>query len=227
LFFFIDAANIFYLKPIFYGKTKRDSSLRRYDRNLTFYKSKQGFLAKGKGGIPADRIANDPAFIRTRENGSEFGKAGKAGKILRNSIRALLQNASDSLVVARLTTEMLKVIHADATNVRGERNVIDGEAGLLEGFEFNINAKLGTTLYAPYTSAIDRVTGTLTGTIPAFIPINMIAASGGTTHFKIVSAGAEIDFENETFVMDAQESAVLPLDSTLKEKGKKESNVNT
>jgi hypothetical protein len=25
--------------------------------NITFYKSKQGFLAKGKGGIPADRIA--------------------------------------------------------------------------------------------------------------------------------------------------------------------------
>ncbi|HSQ45116.1 MAG TPA: hypothetical protein VLM16_08980 [Ginsengibacter sp.] len=44
--------------------------------NITFYKSKQGFLAKGKGGIPADRNAKDPAFIRTRENGSEFGKAG-------------------------------------------------------------------------------------------------------------------------------------------------------
>lgn len=183
--------------------------------NLTFYKSKQGFLAKGKGGIPADRIANDPAFVRTRENGSEFGKAGKAGKILRNSIRALLQNASDSLVVARLTTEMLKVIQADATNVRGQRNVIDGEAELLQGFEFNVNAKLGSTLYAPYTSTIDRVAGTLTVDVPAYIPVNMVAAPGGTTHFKIVSAGAEIDFENETFVMDTQESAVLPLDSTL------------
>jgi len=182
--------------------------------NITFYKSKQGFLAKGKGGIPADRIANDPTFIRTRENGSEFGKAGKAGKVLRNSIRALLQNASDSLVVSRLTTEMLKVIQADAINVRGQRNVIDGEAELLQGFEFNVNAKLGTTLYAPYTSAIDRVAGTLTATVPAFIPVNMVAAPGGTTHFKIVSAGAEIDFENETFIMDAQESAVLPLDST-------------
>jgi len=183
--------------------------------NITFYKSKQGFLAKGKGGIPADRIANDPAFVRTRENGSEFGKAGKAGKILRNSIRALLQNASDSLVVSRLTTEMLKVIQADATNVRGQRNVIDGEAELLQGFEFNANAKLGSALYAPFTTTIDRVAGTLTADIPAFIPLNMIAAPGGTTHFKIVSGGAEIDFENETFIVDAQESAVLPWDSTL------------
>ncbi|HSQ45117.1 MAG TPA: hypothetical protein VLM16_08985 [Ginsengibacter sp.] len=66
-----------------------------------------------------------------------MGKRGKAGKILRNSLRALLQNASDSLVVARLTTEMLKVIQADATNMRGQRNVIDGKAELLQGFEFN------------------------------------------------------------------------------------------
>ena len=42
----------------------------------------------------------------------------------------------------------------------------------------------------------------------------MIAAPGGTTHFKIVSAGAEVDFENETFVMDSQASGILPWDAT-------------
>ena len=181
--------------------------------NITFYKSKDGFLAKGKGGIPADRIANDPNFQRTRENGSEFGRAGKAGKILRNAIRSLLQNASDRLVVSRLTTEMVKVIQADATNARGLRNVLDGEAELLEGFEFNVNAKLGSTLFAPFTAIIDRVAGTLIVNLPAFIPLNMIAAPGGTTHFKIASAGAEIDFENEVFVVDTKESAILPWDS--------------
>ena len=181
--------------------------------DITFYKSQDGFLAKGKGGISADRIANDPTFQRTRENGSEFGRAGKAGKVLRNSIRALLQNASDRLVVSRLTTEMVKVIQEDLTNPRGERNVIDGEAELLEGFEFNINGKLGTTLYAPFTGTIDRVAGTLTANLPAFVPANMIAAPGGTTHFKIISAGAEIDFENESFVVDTQETAVLPWDN--------------
>ena len=179
--------------------------------NITFYKGKEGYLAKGKGGIPANRIANDPAFQRTRENGSEFGAAGKAGKILRNSLRALLQNSSDSRVVSRLTSEMVKVIQADATNVRGLRNVIDGEAELLEGFEFNINAKLGSTLFAPFTATIDRVTGALTVNLPSFVPVNMIAAPGGCTHFKIVSAGAEVDFENEVFVADVNESAQLPL----------------
>ncbi len=181
---------------------------------ITFYKSTQdGYLAREKGGVSADKIANDPAFQRTRENGEEFGRAGKAGKLLRNSIRAMLQNASDSRMVGRLTQKMVEVIQEDVTNPRGQRNVIDGEAELLEGFEFNISGKLGTTLYAPFTGTIDRVAGTLTANIPAFVPINMLAASGGSTHFKIVSAGAEVDFENETFVIDTQATAVLPWDS--------------
>lgn len=180
---------------------------------ITFYKSKDGYLAKEKSGVPADRIANDPVFQRTRENGAEFGRAGKAGKILRNALRALLQNTSDSRMVSRLTTEFIKVIQEDATNPRGERNVIDGEAEFLEGFDFNVNGKLGTTLYAPFTTVIDRVAGTLTANLPAFVPLNMIAAPGGTTHFKIISAGAEVDFENEVFVVDAKSTAILPWDA--------------
>ena len=182
---------------------------------ITFYKTTEdGYLAREKGGVSADKIANDPAFQRTRENGEEFGRAGKAGKLLRNSIRAMLQNASDSRMVGRLTQKMVEVIQEDLTNPRGQRNVIDGEAELLEGFEFNISGKLGTTLYAPFTGIIDRVAGTLTANIPAFVPINMLAAPGGSTHFKIVSAGAEVDFENETFVMNNQATAVLPWDAT-------------
>ncbi len=181
---------------------------------ITFYKSQDGYLAREKGGVPAEKIANDPAFQRTRENGEEFGRAGKAGKLLRNAIRAMLQNASDRRMVSRLTQKMVEVVQADAINPRGQRNVIDGEAELLEGFDFNINGKLGTTLYAPFTGTIDRLAGTLTASIPSFVPINMLAAPGGATHFKIVSAGAEVDFENETFVMDSQATAVLPWDAT-------------
>jgi hypothetical protein len=182
--------------------------------DITFYKSQDGYLAREKGGIPADRIANDPAFARTRENGSEFGNAGRAGKVLRTSIRALLQNAADNRMVSRLTQEMVKVVQADVTSTRGMRNVIDGEAELLEGFEFNKNGKLGTTLYAPFTGTIDRVAGTLTADLPSFVPLNMIAAPGGTTHFKIVSAGVEVDFELESFIVDSQATAVLPWDAT-------------
>ena len=43
-------------------------------------------MARLKGGIDKKRIATDPAFQRTRENGAEFGRAGKGGKLLRSSL---------------------------------------------------------------------------------------------------------------------------------------------
>ena len=46
----------------------------------------------------------------------------------------MLQNASDSRMVSRLTQKMVEVIQEDITNPRGQRNVIDGEAELLEDF---------------------------------------------------------------------------------------------
>ena len=180
---------------------------------ITFYKTQDGHLAREKGGIEASRIASDPAFQRTRENGSEFGRAGKAGKILRTSLRALLLNSADGRMVSRLTQKMVKVIQADLVSVRGMRNVIDGEAELLQGFEFNIRGKLGTSLFAPFVGAIDRVAGTISVDIAPFIPANMIAAPSGTTHFKIISAGSEVDFEAETFVEAHSETAILPWDT--------------
>jgi hypothetical protein len=181
--------------------------------DITFYKTQDGHLAREKGGIDASRIKNDPAFQRTRENGSEFGRAGKAGKILRTALRALLLNSADGRMVSRLTQAMVKVIQADVTSVRGLRNVIDGEAELLAGFEFNIRGKLGTSLFAPFVGTIDRVLGEIGVSIPSFIPANMIAAPSGTTHFKIISAGAEVDFEAETFVVSNSETVILSWDA--------------
>jgi hypothetical protein len=177
---------------------------------ITFYKTQDGHLAREKGDEDASRIKNDPAFQRTRENGSEFGRAGTAGRVLRTAIRGLLLNSADNRMVSRLTQAMTKVIQSDATSIRGERNVIDGEAELLDGFEFNIRGKLGTSLYAPFVPTIDSVTGQIKVVIPSFIPANMIAAPSGTTHYKIISAGAEIDFALETYVAPTSASAVLP-----------------
>jgi hypothetical protein len=182
--------------------------------DITFYKTKDGHLAREKGGIDASRIKSDPAFQRTRENGAEFGRAGKAGKILRTALRTLLVNSADSRMVGRLTQAMVKVIQADLVSERGLRNVIDGEAELLSGFEFNIKGKLGTSLFAPFVGTIDRVSGEIVVSVDPFVPANMIAAPSGTTHFKIISAGAEIDFEAESFVETHSETAILPWNAT-------------
>ncbi len=182
--------------------------------DITFAKTTDGYIAKETTSLDGKRIATDPSFQRTRENGAEFSRAGKAGKLLRNAVHGLLQNAKDSRVASRLTRQMMKVIKADATSARGLRNVIDGEAEILQGFEFNVNAKLGSTLYVPHTSVIDRVAGTLTISIPSFVPAEKIIAPAGSTHFRIVSMGAEVDFEQESFITDSKDSGVLAWDST-------------
>jgi hypothetical protein len=181
---------------------------------ISFYKSQDGYLAREKGGVPADRIATDPAFQRTRENGAEFGAAGVGGKLLRAALRPLMINAKDSRVTSRLTKAMVKVVQGDTTNRRGERTVTAGDFSFLEGFEFNENGKLGATLYAPFTTTITRGSGELEVVVPAFVPSNLIAAPSGATHFKIVSGGVEVNFTDLTFVQDMQSSASLPLTNT-------------
>ena len=180
--------------------------------NITFFKTKDGFLVRKKGGVSASQIAKNPAFQRTRENGAEFGRACIAGKTLRTAFREAIQNVSDRRMVSRLAQKMMEVIHADSTSDRGLRNVIDGEASLLERFEFNENGTLSTCFKKGYTASIDRVTGKGTIAIPGFVPQTMLHAPDGTTHFKIIAAIAAIDFENLQNSNDITETAILPWD---------------
>ncbi len=180
--------------------------------DISFYKSADGHLARYKGGVDGKRIASDPAFQRTRENGSEFGRAGKGGKVFRNAIRVLLQNAKDKRVVSRLTKILVAVTKTDLVHDRGLRTIEDGDMSTLLGFEFNVNGKLGATLFAPFAVAYDRATGDVTLDLDPFAPTLRIAAPGGTTHYKIVMGGAELDFPNEASVFESAETGILPYD---------------
>jgi hypothetical protein len=182
--------------------------------DITFMKTKNGFTAGMKSTLKKGRIMSDPMFARTRENMSEFGRAGKASKMLRKGLRVVVEQCKDKALTPRLLKKMMEVIKADAVSTRGQRNVIDGETELLKNFEFNGNAKLETSFFAPYTKSIDRVTGITLVDIPSFIPIQQVIAPEGTTHFKIVSAASSIDFTGEVFDSNASESAILPWDVT-------------
>lgn len=161
---------------------------------VTFYKSRDGYLVREKGGIDKKRMANDPAFKRTRENGNEFGTAGKHGKFLRNAFRVMMSNTADKRVVSRLVKELMVIIKTDTINARGQRTPLAGDLNLLRGFEFNSNGLLSNSLYVSYNATIDRATGTVSIEIPELVPAQMISAPAGTTHFKIVAGASEVDF---------------------------------
>lgn len=179
--------------------------------DITFYRTSDGYMAREKGGISAERMRTDPAFQRTRENMAEFGRAGKAGKVLRRSIQKLIASVSDRRMVSRLTKEMVTVIQMDAVNPRGLRNVIDGEAELLTGFDFNISGKLSTTLLVPYEATLDRASGAASVAIPAYEPQISIAGPAGSTHYQLVSGAMSVDFEAERFKSSTTETAILPI----------------
>ncbi len=194
----------------------RQSSVLKFEGQLddmSFVKTKTGYRVRKKGGISASRFATDPAYARLREHNQEFGRAGKAGKIIRDALRAQTRQASDDKLVPRLTSLMLEVIKADAVSVRGQRNILDGELEMLEGFEFNSAAGLSRILPVQFSTTLDRATGQAGVSLPAYVPASLIASAQDATHYRILMAAAEIDFENGKYVVETQESAVIPLNN--------------
>lgn len=183
--------------------------------NLTLYKGKEGYLVKTKGGVSKERIQNDPAFERTRENGSEFGSSASSGKLLRIAVRNLMIRAKDNRVSSRVTQKMTQIKNFDTTSVRGERNVAiglstpEGQA-TLKGFDFNNRAILSAVLFAPFTLA--PATGEVT--IPDLVPLNDIAYPGGATHVSLSSAFLNIDFATTDNAIEYSPTVNIPIDST-------------
>lgn len=184
-------------------------------QEMTFYKTQDGNLVKTKSGVSGDRIANDPAFARTRENGSEFGSSATAGKLLRDAVRNMVATASDNRVTSRVTQIMTQIKNLDTTSLRGDRTVDVGIAtaegkALLKGFNFNDKAIIGAILYKPY--AVNTTTGVIS--IADLVPVNDIAAPSGTTHVSLKGAFAIVDFEAGTSDVGYTNITNLPIDGT-------------
>jgi hypothetical protein len=173
---------------------------------ISFYETQDGYLAREKGGVSGERIKNDPMFVRTRENGAEFGRAGQGASILRSALRTVLAGSIDTRMSSRLTAAMMRVVKGDTTSIRGARNAVDGNATLLQGFEFNDRASLDSVFKAPYTTVLNRVTGNLTLNIAAFNPSELIAAPNGSDYLKLVFAATAVDFATGEYVTATSES---------------------
>lgn len=177
--------------------------------NLTFYKSADGHLVRTKGGVSKSRIKNDPAFQRTRENGTEFGHSASAAKLLRIGVGTMLFHAKDRRLSSRLLGIMAQIKNLDSTSARGSRQVAIGlttDEGkqLLKGFDFNAQASLTSIFYPPLS--LDTVSGKVV--IADFIPSQQVLAPEGATHFSMQSAFLNLDFATGVF-----ETTYSPLDN--------------
>jgi hypothetical protein len=179
--------------------------------DMTYQKTKDGYSAREKTYISPEKIRTSEAYARTRENMAEFGRAGKASKVLRAAFAKLIKTGADTRMTSRLTTNFLRIVKSDPINDRGQRLVTEGDIMLLEGFDFNIDSLLFSTFTAPYTATIDRATGLCTVTVPPFVLQEAVTPPEGSTHMRLVAAAASLDFENSDFISHQEVSPDLLL----------------
>ncbi len=183
--------------------------------DLSFYKSKDGYIVRTKGGASKARIKTDPAFARTRENNQEFAEINHSGKWIRISFRNITANESDALVVSRMVTQLSKVIKLDTINMRGSRKVGMGLSTnegkkLLKGFNFNIASILSKVFKSNYQ--VDNASGVVR--IPDFIPKQDLVCPASATHCRIESAWSEIDFISGAIHSSISPAVSLVMDLT-------------
>lgn len=183
--------------------------------NVNFYKTKDGNLARMKTSVDAKRIANDPAFERTRENGAEFGSSAASGKLLRDAVRPISMNAADGRVTARMTKIMTVIKNLDTQSIRGKRVValgIQDPQGLasLKGFDFNKDALLGSIMYKPFT--VDLATGEIV--IADLVPQMDVQWPQGATHIQLSCGFVGLDFDTNEKELQVSAPVNLPIDPT-------------
>lgn len=158
------------------------------------------------------KIKRSPAFVRTRENMQEFGRVCKGNKLLRLAFREELRRIPNRGLIGRLTKEFMKIIRTDVVNNRGNRVLNNGDFSTLKGFEFNDQYQLGGILRTAFKTGIDLNEGRAWVEIPPFIPNEVIASSCHPINCKLVSAVAEIDFEQGIFNVARNASDIIELD---------------
>ena len=179
---------------------------------VTFYKTADGFLTREKGGVSAERIKNDPGFVRTRENMSEFGAAGQDGQLLRHTFSTFAKQAGDSKMISRLVKKVRETMKSDTTSKRGERRLEKADLTLLSGFDFNEQSQLSSVFTGIYTPSFVKATGLVT---IAFEPFQKaMQVPHGATHFQFLAAAAVIDFASDTRTMMPYKSDIMPCDES-------------
>ncbi|MDG1275664.1 MAG: hypothetical protein P8O16_00185 [Algoriphagus sp.] len=174
---------------------------------LSFYKTKDGYLAREKGGVSRSRIQNDPRFARTRENIREFTDNAKSSKLFRDALRPVISKIGDKRLSQRVTQTMMQVLKADESNVRGDRRVKDGDWTLLNGKELNALSSLGSTLFFELIY-VDSPASWLVR-IPNFSPQDFVALPSGATHMRLSATGVGLDFDTESRSVQVATSALL------------------
>lgn len=177
---------------------------------LTFYRTRNGYAVRRKTSLDKQRVATDPAFVRTRENNQEFARAIRASKLVRDAVRPLSLHACDGRIVNRLIQVFMRVKNEDTLSARGSRNVANGLStptgkALLRDFEFNRSAVLSSILHSSYT--IDSITGALSF---AHLDVEQdLVFPTSSTHVGLTAGFLGIDFTTGAYHLQVSPTSII------------------
>lgn len=174
-----------------------------------YYDRIHGYLARKVTSVDAERIRNDPAFARVRENNAEFGHCAWMVRLLRAAFKPLFAGIADTRMTSRLTQATIAVMRSDVTRPSGQRRPEHGDTSLLQGFSFNKYASLETILQADYHAGFDKKEGKYVLAITPQPGRKMVKAPKGATHFRLVTGMATIDFKTGKYILDTIQSEEL------------------
>lgn len=126
------------------------------------------FTLSGKLGKQVFFNKNGKAFVKdapnpetyhlsegSRKSGIEFGTASSAASLINKAFAPIATKVGDVDRIHRLKSLLIKVINTGPAELTGNRQPIDGDIGLLKGFEFNCHCRLSKLLAVSPTIEID------------------------------------------------------------------------
>ncbi len=165
--------------------------------DLSFFKTKNGYQAREKGGVSADRIKNDPSYQRTRENNAEFKTVATTAKAIRDILRSMILQTRDPKMAVRLNSRLFRMIKSDSLSLRGERVVNAESFVVLKDFNFNEAAPLNNTLFVNTAQVVDRSSGVIELSMPELNAEVQLAKPKGATHCRFTAGAALISLDKQ------------------------------
>ena len=174
-------------------------------------KTEAGYIFRLRSGLYKDNFSKSlhPTSIKLRNN---FGTVMSSGKLLRQTLNSLLINFNTRYSINKINSAIWKIVLSDKINEPNQKNAFHGDNTPLKNLDLNPQASLHTLLFVNWKSTVDREKGLVSLTVPSFNPMENIKYFKGATHFRIVSAAAELDFLTLDQRSSFMESDYLPIE---------------
>jgi hypothetical protein len=180
--------------------------------DLSFSKTRNGYMARKASGIDGRRLLKDPSFQRTRWNMTEFGACSKAASLIHRGINYQTSIVKDGSCYNRLMSTMNTIKDMDVLHPRGLRTVMGGlmnEAALnpLKNFSLNIAASMKSKLQV--NMEIDTSNGSIC--LKKFNPARQLLRPDASVQVCFQSTWLQVDLDGDYHDKTMSDDVYLPI----------------